>query len=674
MILASTLAQALAAAAPEAAAAPQSQGVIAYPREFFAAARPVNAFEMIERLPGFTFDGGDDDVRGFEGAAGNVLIDGQRPASKSDTLEEVLRRLPASKVARVELIRGGAPGIDMQGKSVLANVVRSDGGGFRGLVSVANAYVLDDGRAAPGVRLEGSGQRGAQAWELGLRIGKGIDDGSGDGPRTRLDGAGRPLALGFVESEGAGVQKTLTGAYDLPLWGGKLRLNGRAFWDDFDYDEVSRQTRPGASAEFDAFFDDKTERELGGRFTRSFGPRTTLEVVAIQQWKTQDFSETFRAPGVEAAFRLDNETGETIVRSVVKHRRSERLSVEGGAEAAFNWLEGETRYSENGAPIALPAADVRVEERRAEVFAKAVWRPTSRWTVEAGLRQEGSRISSEGDVGLVKTLYFTKPRFAVTWAPDDKTQIRFRYERAVGQLDFDDFVASSSFSTGVITTGNPDLDPEQAWVTEAAVERRFWGSGALVVTVRRSELKDVIDRAPVFSPEGVFDARANIGDGVKTEVVAGFTLPFDRLGMKGALLRGEATWRDSEVSDPTTGRTREITALRPMEWEAHFTQDLPQWRMTLGVDAWGAWRESYYRFNEVEVRKLKTFVTPFVEWKPAPAWSVRAELANVTERGFRNTRYRYSGPRGAAALAYVDDRDIQFGRMFYLRVRKTFGA
>ena len=78
---------------------------------------------MVNALPGFALDAGDG-VRGFGGAAGNVLIDGERPATKNDTLDEVLQRIPASSVARIDVIRGGAPGIDMQGKTVIANVIR----------------------------------------------------------------------------------------------------------------------------------------------------------------------------------------------------------------------------------------------------------------------------------------------------------------------------------------------------------------------------------------------------------------------------------------------------------------------------------------------------------------------------------------------------------------------
>ena len=43
--------------------------------------------------------------------------------SASQGPAELLRRIPASRVDHIELIRGGAPGIDMQGQTVIANVV-----------------------------------------------------------------------------------------------------------------------------------------------------------------------------------------------------------------------------------------------------------------------------------------------------------------------------------------------------------------------------------------------------------------------------------------------------------------------------------------------------------------------------------------------------------------------
>src|SRR5512142_3269361 len=104
-------------------AAGDQNSVLQYPAAFFADARPNTAYDMVQRLPGFLFDDGKT-ARGFAGTAGNVLIDGQRPTAKTDDLQSILQRIPASDVERVEVIRGGAQGIDMQGQTVVANVVR----------------------------------------------------------------------------------------------------------------------------------------------------------------------------------------------------------------------------------------------------------------------------------------------------------------------------------------------------------------------------------------------------------------------------------------------------------------------------------------------------------------------------------------------------------------------
>ncbi|MEM6545145.1 MAG: Plug domain-containing protein, partial [Pseudomonadota bacterium] len=72
-----------------------------YDRAFFDRFNPQTASDLIDRLPGFTLDAGAESLRGFGGAAGNVLIDGERPTSKSGGIEEALRRTPANQVERI---------------------------------------------------------------------------------------------------------------------------------------------------------------------------------------------------------------------------------------------------------------------------------------------------------------------------------------------------------------------------------------------------------------------------------------------------------------------------------------------------------------------------------------------------------------------------------------------
>src|SRR3546814_10500909 len=66
---------------------------------------------MVALLPGFRLQEGNAEVRGYSGSGGNVLIDGTRPASKEETLETILKRIPARLVDHIELVRNSAAAI-----------------------------------------------------------------------------------------------------------------------------------------------------------------------------------------------------------------------------------------------------------------------------------------------------------------------------------------------------------------------------------------------------------------------------------------------------------------------------------------------------------------------------------------------------------------------------------
>jgi hypothetical protein len=137
------------------------------------------------------------------------------------------------------------------------------------------------------------------------------------------------------------------------------------------------------------------------------------------------------------------------------------------------------------------------------------------------------------------------------------------------------------------------------------------------------------------------------------------------------VIRGEYTRRWSQVTDPTTGRKRGISGEHPADWDAHYSQSVG--RFLYGVDAYGGWQRRYYRFNAIQIDKLQTYVTPFVEWKPNPKLSWRIELDNVTARGFKHTFESWNGPRDRFPLALVEQTSVHPGRVIYIRLRKTFG-
>ena len=125
--------------------------------------------------------------------------------------------------------------------------------------------------------------------------------------------------------------------------------------------------------------------------------------------------------------------------------------------------------------------------------------------------------------------------------------------------------------------------------------------------------------------------------------------------------------------DPTIPRPRSISGLHPSDWEAHFTQGLPRWKSKWGLDVFGQWRETYYRFNEIDTDKLKTYAVLYGEYHPRPDLTLRLEVDNVGARAFRHVRVIYDDLRNSSPLAYTDIRDLHGGRAYYLRVRKSFG-
>ncbi len=668
------LAQAAIAAVP--AGASVQEGVVSYSPAFFAALNPNNAEDMLGRIPGFSLDTGSS-VRGFEGAAGNVLIDGHRPSSKNDNLDQILTRIPASKVERIDVIRGGAPGIDMQGKTVIANVVLKKGGSTRGLLSMSN-YRLTDGRYfINNLRAEASGGFGDTTWEVGARGGSGPDDAVSTGKSVLIHADGSPTEAALLDSKGLDMYGSATGSGETSVLGGRLRLNGMWSKEKFKEPETDTVITPDPEIRQFGFTQYTTNTEIGGRFTRPFGLSTDLEIVGLRTTQDRTTNSNSLIDGSASVFVNSQASSEAIGRGVVKHRFGATLSGEAGAEYALNKLGSHTSYVIDGVDQVIPAADVQVQEKRAEAFVKATWRASAAWTVDGALRYETSDISSAGDVILSKQLQYAKPRLAVTWQASSWTQVRLRFEREVGQLDFGAFVASSSLASGVgISAGNPDLNPQQDWVEEIAIEQRVWKAASVLLTLRHYAISDVVDRGPVFASDGtVFDTPTNIGSGTQDEVHIDATLPFDALGWKGGMIKGGVTRRWSEVTDPTTHQTREISGVHPIDWSVSFTQDLPAQKLNAGVDLYGQFRRTYYRFNLIETVKLQTYVRPFLEWKPNALWSLRFELPIVTAPNvrYRDTLQLFNGLRRPGVTPDVQDRQFHFPAGFYFRLQRNFG-
>lgn len=650
--------------APQAEAS--QQGVLVFTPDVFASQQPVTALDMVSRVPGFSLIDGDGS-RGFQGSVGNVLINGARPASKNDTGSSVLSRTLVAQVERIELVRGGAPGIDMQGFSVVVNVITRDQSS-RQSIFTGNAILYEGGNDTYGGTWQFTAKDGERAWGFTLTDGFDVNDSNGVGPVVRRDGAGALLRSEDFSNDQRSGGNALRLNYASPFLGGLIDLTARYGVNDFE--NLTLQTSSTVRRE-SRYQEDGASGEFGAVFTRPLGSRLTSETRFIHEFDAADgvalsLTRLNSEAGPEQRFATDSQGAETILRSLLRYERSPSLTFETGGEVAYNMLETDQAFSNGGVPVPLPSASVKVEETRGEVFGRGTWRVRDNLTVESGLRMEGSTISQSGDADSEKTFTFIKPRLLATWTPLSNNQFRVRFEREVGQLDFSAFAASAELQNENVLGGNIDLEPEQRWISELAYEGRFWGDGVLSVTLRHDEINDAIDVIPL---EDGLSATGNIGDATLDRLSVNIQAPLDRFGFNGGRISARNTWNHTEVTDPTTGRTRPLSDVPKTHAVIVLAQDIKSWNLQWNV----AWvpllgRTSYDPDVQFSWRG-RDFLESWVEYKPTPTLAIRAQI-NLWDE-YHQTRIAYAD-RNTRLISYVETRNIDPRSFYSLRLRKTF--
>lgn len=660
--------------ATSASAQDESKGsTLTYDPAFFAQARPNTAYDMIARLPGFTFNDGNS-ARGFAGTAGNVLIDGQRPTSKSDDLQSVLQRIPASDVERVDLIRGGAPGIDMQGMTVIANVIRKKESSTQWVLDVSDNF-FQDGHTVPGASLNFTEHTSTSTFEASATRYAGYDDSVGWGTHTRTfynpDGTVASSYTQRAHTDGQGSGGAFTGAATVPLFDGTFKAN-LSLQDSPFFSKANYYGAPG-----DRFVtDDSVGRnaELGLHWNGKLGSFEDESLVLQRLGFSKDVNALHQA-GDDEIFNSSSTTGESIARETLRYPWSDALTIETGLEGAYNYLDGDTSFIYNGVSQVLPDANAHVDEKRGEVFGQATWKISPQWLFEAGSRFEYSLISEKSDTSQSRSFFYPKPRAVLTWSPTKDDQVRFRYEKVVGQLDFGNFIATGNLGGNGVTSGNSNLRPDQRVQYEVSYEHHFWDKGSVTLQLIHEEITDVVDLVPVKASDGtLFDAPGNIGNGQNNQINMDFVLPLDHLGLKNGRFHAITNFQLSSVVDPVTHTNRVISGERPQDIEFSLLQDIESLKSTWKIGYFNGWDERYFRLEQTQHRRvMPPYMYVYWEYKPTPDWSLHFELDNLGQFVYENEYFNFVGERNSTPLYFTDDRSIKSQPRIYIEVRKTFG-
>lgn len=647
---------------------------VSYDAAYFAPFAPRTALDMVERVPGFTLSEGEE-RRGFSGASGNVQIDGAPPAVKSDDVDEILERIPAADVVRIELLRGeGANASSAQ--AVRVNVVRrpSTGAGVWE-VSLERA---EDGRVSPAGQASWTGRRGAVEYGVSAAI----EDAHApiDGEELSFDASGafdEQNVEYIVEDE---RERRFSGELTTPLRGGALGLNLTLSTEEGRERHRVNSFDAGGADDGRELINAREQEEIGevgATYTRLWGFwQTELAALVTRRRLAEDeASEEFEPSGAfDEAERetRDVESGETILRGAAERSLGDGARFAIGAEVALNTLEQRLTLTEDDGsgpmPVDVPGANVEIEEERAEAYATLGWR-MSDWRLEAGAAVETSRLTQSGGVSNETELTYWKPSLQASRPIGDDDQIRFRFYRDVGQLDFEDFAASAELSGGGgVFAGNANLRPETSWRVEASGDWR-WEEGALELTGFYWRIEDALDYIPVGTAPDLFDARGNIGDarlwGVRASFETGVAL------ISNARLRVEGTWQEAEATDPLTGESRPQSEIRESFVAVEFRQDLRALHLAWGIDYERERLAPEYRFDRITDEHDADDFELWLETTRFEGLKLRVFAANLVNAREMRERIHFD-PDRTVAFDGRDRRERELGPVFGLEVQGAF--
>lgn len=657
---------------PTPAAAAADPNVTPYAPGYFAEFRPVTALDMIGRIPGFQFDGGSS-ARGFAGTAGNVLIDGERPPTRSDSLSTVLSRIPAAQVLRIDIVRAGAGGVDMQGKAVVANVIRKPDAGLTGAVS-ANASLADSGRVSPGFSVQVQRQQDGRSLDGALQVN--IAENEGGGSRVRVGPDGQILLRAVRQNENTNQSAQATTVYEAPLAGGRLRANALVGYTGGAYEGLDTLVLP-SGVERSVNDEESFKSEAGLRWTRSLPLGMNLELVGFQQLARSTGDFAYDTPVFTSDTLTETTSGESIGSAGVKFDPWGRWSLELGSELALNWVENSSAFGFNDSPVLLPGDDTRVEELRNETFVTGLWRPHSTLSVETNLRYERSRITATGSAGEAETrLAFLKPRLSVAWTPAPGHQANFKIERNADQLSFGAFTASASFNTGIFGRGNPDLRPAQIWLAQARYERVYDRQGSFVAELTHEQIDDVLGQVIVLeTPPGApgpiaFNITRNVGDATRNILKLSNRLPLDRYGMTGGILSTNVQWRRSQTEDPVTFRERRLSGEQPFNWSLGLSQNLVAQRISWNVNASSGIEQLSFAPRTLSSFRNGPSFHAGLTYRPDAKLSVSGSL--FMSSGFQNDFTLFNAARPAGAVLYEERSTTRGQLQAAISVRRAF--
>ena len=596
---------------------------------------PRTALDMVNQVPGFIIDTGDNNERGLGQADENVLINGARISGKNVNAFTALGRISASNVTRIEIVDGATLSITGLSGQVLNLVTKSEeGGGITGNFKWRPQW-RRSGNSWLGGEMSINGKLGKGNFTLAVendafRFG-------GRGPEQVTDQFGALLFERDEVARGKGDRPKFSAAYNRTSEGGSI-FNINAEYQIFRFrDQVETlRTQMGQSDIFELFT--FRENEWNGEVSADYefklgGGR--LKLIGLQRYEHSPsrafFGQTFTdgiTPPTSSRFDRVVDEGESVIRSEYGWKTAGGTDWGISLEGAYNFLESTVLDAQLNP---LPNTRTKVTEYRGEAIGSYGRALSGNLTLQATLGGEYSKISQSGGGGESRSFIRPKGSLSLAWKPEDGLDLSLKIEREVGQLNFFDFVASTDVANGVGTEGNTGLVPPQSWTAELEMTKKLgaWGSGT--VTIYGEKVTDIVDSIPITATT---EARGNLPSANRFGVKLVSSILFDPIGWNGAKLDIEGEVRKSSLRDPLLGNFRRTNNDKIFTYEISLRHDVPNTNW-----AWGGGAEDFRFSDNLRLDQIQSFKTSgpftwiFVEHKDVFGLTVNAKLGILLNRG-----------------------------------------
>jgi len=320
-------------------------------------------------------------------------------------------------------------------------------------------------------------------------------------------------------------------------------------------------------------------------------------------------------------------------------------------------------------PAALPGGSARVEEDRAEMTLSYSRPLTSALQLQTSFGAEYSQIRQSGEFGQTRDFVRPKGFASLNWRANDDLNLSLQFERQVGQLNFSDVIATVNVNQNQVNVTNANLVPPQSWLTELQMQRSLGEFGSITVSGFYEDISDIVDLIPI---DGGGQAPGNIDSAKRYGGSVNTTLLFDPLGWNGVRLDIEASFTDSEVSDPLLGNTRQISNDDHIDYAVNLRKDFPRSNWAIGLGLFFGEDTPQVRLDEVSLfRQSVAFTRLFIENKDVFGATLRGSIANLNDRSNNFSRTRFND-RITNDIDFREQRFLDFGLIFRLEVEGNF--